>query len=154
MTEAERLTEAYRCPHCRKLYVSQCWADRHVRHCWNNPNREPKLGEITVIDWHEPLVQGGAPWYPGKPGLCYTPDGWQAVPGYSSEPDSYIEAWPVVRLPGTGESQTGDYPGTPDVEVGFNELSYEDRIHYWDELLRQHGEMPGKVRYYVGGKQF
>ena len=145
-TEAyvEVLSVAYRCPHCRKLYVTWHHAERHVRHCWRNPDRKPKLGEITSADDGGLLDPEWTPdWHPGKPGMCYTAQGWCAVPGYVFNSQLWTEEWPTLILHDTAEPSSWDYPGAPPVKVPFNRLTKAERMRYWDDLIEQHGDGEG-----------
>jgi len=94
-------------------------------------------GEITSVNDEEGwCTDPPVPWYPGV-GKCFICGEWHQVPGYTH--NGFAETWPVIVLYDTAEPATYDYPGSPPVEVAFNELSREERLHYWPDLIEQHG---------------
>lgn len=102
---------AYRCEHCRKVYLSRHGCAKHETGCYKNPNRKPRLGELTfcrmagrLLDydisadadsyppgmawlewtWHS---EAPPPWWPTGDwvdgcGHIYTESGWIAVNGH------------------------------------------------------------------------
>lgn len=134
------LSKAYRCPHCRKLYEMEHYAKLHLTHCWWNPNRQPKIGELTFeSDKYAGVWESS--WHPGRAGMMFTEGGWVEVPGYKRGRGMFEdEQWPHIELPGTGERATYDYPGSPNAEVRFDQLTRLERVYYWADLIEQWGD--------------
>ena len=105
MTAAEPIRErvtVYRCPFCRRSRSRRAPAVKHARHCFKNPERMPREGELTsvgqtgrLVDWGESSALPGGmswlewdehetmpPWWPGV-GKVFDGAVWRDVPGYS-----------------------------------------------------------------------
>lgn len=89
--------EGWRCPHCRKFYVRETACASHIPMCWDNKNRHPRIGELSTqaSQW-----RADERWHPGRPGACYTEEGWRDVPGYKAErvPGGWKDVWPDVLV--------------------------------------------------------
>ena len=91
----------YRCPFCRYSRAARKSTVDHVTHCYRNPERTPREGELTSIedagrvvnygsssalpgdmDWLEWNEHDEMPkWWPG-PGKIWDGQSWQDVPGW------------------------------------------------------------------------
>jgi len=82
----------YQCDHCSKRMTGKTAAKRmrpHERHCWRNPHRTPREGEVYGHD-HAPadysIDEDDPPdWMPDVVGSIYVDGGWRPVPGYTHE---------------------------------------------------------------------
>ena len=88
--------QAVRCDHCPKVYTGSGRARRmrtHETHCWKNPERTPREGEVYGTSHVEFF---GADWEPSVTGQIYHKGEWYPVPGYRSDPVDG-EYWPHGR---------------------------------------------------------
>lgn len=148
MTELIHLAEAYRCPHCRKLYQLRYAAEKHARHCLRNPDRRPCEGEITRSDswWVDEKTM--AAWHPGKAGMVFFKGEWRDIPGYSEGC-----GWPVVGH--RGEYDGPDFIPYMGEEITFDRCSRSMRVEMMEALKAANwdGELgwdPHQERAYVG----
>lgn len=102
----------YACEWCRRSWAKPSPCERHERHCFKRPDREPHLGELTKaramgrlvnfpigdadaypagMDWVEWVAWGDSPqagevplWWPG-PGKIWNGDSWENVQGWFFE---------------------------------------------------------------------
>ena len=137
MTDYKQIS-GYRCNHCKKILMTKKGIEKHVVGCWYNPNHVPQLGTLTTVQY---LYRADEPWHPGEPGMCYTEDGWQAVPGYEatvsdhpSDEGEYTgeETWPEVCA-------GWDDGGVPQY-VEFNNLNKRERVEYMADLKKLGGD--------------
>ena len=144
MADLEIVTLAYRCPHCRRLYVRQHAALKHEVRCIRNPQRTPRDGEITHCDQWEciyilddvgtPIPERYSDWHPGRPGMIWFRDEWVVVPGWKPDASGTCDVWPCIHYHG-GFGRSWDYPGDPDCDVPLNEVSYDERIRWMEAQL-------------------
>lgn len=86
MAEPIRATVVvWRCPFCKRSRTRKSATGGHIRHCFKNPDRVPRVGELSREHYDEP-----PPWWPGE-GKIWDGERWRDVPGRTGR------AWPVFR---------------------------------------------------------
>lgn len=113
----------WKCPYCQRHYASPRGARSHARHCWKNPQRLPRLGEISCLRT-EPYGDE-AEWWPGF-GMIYTSDGWLPVPGYELDREDGTETWPDCQY----QTAVDDFEYEP-----LNNVARTERLEFWPSLL-------------------
>ncbi len=102
-----RRIRGFACDHCPKRYTGHNAAYRmvsHELHCFRNPGRKPREGEVYGTDhstWYDDGEQ--QPWEPSFLGAIYVEGTWHIVPGHI--PKSALlacEVWPYVEEEGRG----------------------------------------------------
>ncbi len=95
-------TTIYKCEHCRKWGQVKAAMEKHERHCPNNPNREPKAGELYGNRYNSWFLHASFcddpsqhPFIPEEDGMIWDGQEWLPVPEYREglygEPE-----WPFV----------------------------------------------------------
>ena len=94
----------YRCPFCRRSRARRATTVEHIAHCFKNPERTPRVGELTSVDQTGRIVDYGESsalpggmswlewdehdvmpsWWPGV-GKVFDGAAWRDVPGYRTE---------------------------------------------------------------------
>lgn len=94
----------YRCPFCRRARARKKATAEHMAHCFKNPERAPRIGELTCVgdtgsvvdygsssalpggmswlEWNERAAMPA--WWPGV-GKIWDGAAWRDVPGYRVE---------------------------------------------------------------------
>ena len=75
---------AYTCDHCGRVYKHRSSANKHEAHCWDNPNRCPREGELHGLAHKGDRDGKPRPWEPDGYGLIYLSGKWVKVRGYQA----------------------------------------------------------------------
>jgi len=125
---------AYGCDHCLRLYRSRSGVRNHERHCWHNPTRTPKEGEVYGMNHGTISVDdtGFAPWEPDHYGMIYVDGEWHDFPGYERITDEDYDG---------DEYQSGEsWPAPKWTKVRADKLPKSERIDMFHGRKRRDSE--------------
>lgn len=82
----------FRCPFCRRSRTRRSATAEHMRHCFKNPERTPRAGELSR--WWYGEDRDEPAWWPGE-GMIFDGSTWLPVPGFKVS--NGLEIWPICQ---------------------------------------------------------
>jgi hypothetical protein len=125
----------YACDYCPKVYHRRADRLAHERHCWHNPSRLPREGEVHGVRHRAFFGDAVPPWCPPTVGVIFLDGCWVDVPGYQLLADARVLA--QLRA-GHNPELVENWPEPCTDGYSFTGMRRADRIAFVRHLLAKY----------------